>query len=267
MNKSFVIYVAVCVSSIFVGIMLTTWLTRGPQETPSPISEQAASFASLVPDEFAFTEPFQDEPQEVPEKEIPEKPAVPAIPAVLEVPVPTVIQSPELPVELSGLFSDTAEEPFVPEPIILPPVVIPQPPVAQMDEVKIATASTVADPVEEVSVAPTTVAPVAVATATTPVSHVYFYTGIPVRPAPVPIVPMNTFVYASSYASVVFTHTSVMQPYVVPAFTPQVVPVWVGTPTLVYSNEVIFNSQFYCPHYPVRMREYGNLGNFPCVIF
>ena len=219
-KKAFTVYIVVGVLLALVGIVLARWLLVAPKEVLSPLSDQADLFALLLPEEspddlYVFT--------------LPEEPVEPAVPAILDTSsVPKVVQLPELPAELSKLFDEPTEEPVVPEPIVLLPVVIPLSPAVLMDEVKTPHAPVVAAPVQEEPSAPAT-------PAAAPASYVYFYTGIPVRHTPVSIVPMNTFVYTSSYTSVTFSHVSVVSPYVVPVFTPPVVPVWVGTPTRVYS--------------------------------
>ena len=95
---------------------------------------------------------------------------------------------------------------------------------------------------------PTLVQPVGTAA---PVSYVYFYTGVPVRSAP-----MTTVVYTGGLTTAapapVMPMMPVVQPYAVPVFVPRVVPSRVGAPKLVYSNGVVIKPTVYYPRQPVR---------------
>jgi len=233
MNKSFGVYVVVGAALVLAGVTLTMWLSQGEQEDLSAPSEQAESLETPLPDGFAFFEPFQDSPLEVLE--------------ILDAPVPVVVlPSLEPPVEIVETSADTAEEPIIIEPVVPTPVLFPRPSAALVNEIEPSPILAVAEPIRNVHV-PTVPAqeepakPVqeasAVSVAVAPMSHVYFYTGIPVRPAPMPIVPMHTFSYAS-YTSVTYTHTSVVHPYVVhpyvaPVF-PYIAPSWECVPRVVY---------------------------------
>ena len=71
-------------------------------------------------------------------------------------------------------------------------------------------------------------------------AYIYFFTGIPVRPAPTTV-----FMYTTTPAPAV-------QSYAVPVFVPQVVPSRVGAPKLVYSNGVVIKPKVYFPNQPAR---------------
>ena len=73
-----------------------------------------------------------------------------------------------------------------------------------------------------------------------PVQYVYFYTGVPVHPAPA----------AGSFVPVVSMPT--VQSYTVPIFVPQVVPNRAGAPKWVYSNGVVIKPKVYYPRQPLR---------------
>ena len=78
-----------------------------------------------------------------------------------------------------------------------------------------------------------------------PVSYVYFFTGIPVRPTQ-----QTTIFYTNGLTPVPLV--PVTQTYVAPVFVPQIVPSRVGTPRLVYSNGVVVKPKVYFPNQPVR---------------
>jgi len=87
----------------------------------------------------------------------------------------------------------------------------------------------------------------------TPGSYVYFFTGVPVQPAPMPIAPTTYFAYSGfTFTSVSVVSAPVVQPYyVAPVFVPQMVPSRMATPRWVYSQGAFFNSQVYFPYQPV----------------
>jgi len=106
---------------------------------------------------------------------------------------------------------------------------------------------------------PPPIAPVATVTApapqqqpvAAPVSYIYFYTGVPVRPAQA----TNTIVYTTGYTTTGVIPTvpmPVAQSFVVPVFVPQVVQSRVGAPKLVYSNGVVIKPKVYFPNQPVK---------------
>ena len=86
---------------------------------------------------------------------------------------------------------------------------------------------------------------------TAPVSYIYFYTGVAVRP-----VPTATVVYTSAPVAPivrpVVAPVPVVQSYSVPVFVPQIVPSRVGAPKLVYTNGVVIKPKVYYPRQPVR---------------
>jgi hypothetical protein len=85
-----------------------------------------------------------------------------------------------------------------------------------------------------------------------PTSYVYFFTGVPVRPAPMTVVYTGGFTSTVPVVSVVPTMPVVQQTYSVPIFTPQVVPSRVGAPKLVYTNGVVIKPKVYYPKQPLR---------------
>jgi len=104
------------------------------------------------------------------------------------------------------------------------------------------TAQRAAAPVQEPPPVPVVERPSAPAVPPTfesapPASYIYFYTGIPVRPAP-PMV-----VYTGGLTLTV--SIPVTQSLVIPVFIPQVVPSRRGSPKLVYPNGVIFKPRGY----------------------
>ena len=94
-------------------------------------------------------------------------------------------------------------------------------------------------------------------------SYIYFYTGVPVHPAPKAVfvyaggathtVPMSMTPPAPSMpvASPQLTG-QVMRTHVVPVFIPQVAPSRFGAPRLIYSNGVVIKPTVYFPNQPVR---------------
>jgi hypothetical protein len=84
-----------------------------------------------------------------------------------------------------------------------------------------------------------------------PVSYVYFFTGVPVQS-----VPNTNIVYSggpAGAAPATFAPTMPsVQSYGVPVFVPQVVPSRVGAPKLVYSNGVVIKPKVYFPRQPLR---------------
>ena len=83
-----------------------------------------------------------------------------------------------------------------------------------------------------------------------PVTYIYFYTGVPVRPVNTGgLMPVGQV----SIASVpIVPPAPVVRSYTVPIFFPQVVPSRVGAPRLVYTNGVVIKPKVYYPHQPLR---------------
>jgi len=108
-------------------------------------------------------------------------------------------------------------------------------------------------PSPTVAVSPQEQAPAQKPTATpAPVSFIYVYTGVPVRPAPI-----SYIVYAGGGVPPTGGQTNavpvpVSQPFAIPVFVPQVVPSRVGPPKWVYSNGVVIKPKVYFPNQPVR---------------
>ena len=91
--------------------------------------------------------------------------------------------------------------------------------------------------------------------ASAPVSYVYFYTGVPVRPVPTATVVYSAGLTPATQVPIVrpvVAPVPVMQSYSVPVFVPRVVPSRVGAPKLVYTNGVVIKPQVYYPRQPVR---------------
>jgi hypothetical protein len=81
-----------------------------------------------------------------------------------------------------------------------------------------------------------------------PVSYIYFYTGVPVRPTQA----ATTIVYTNGGGFMPAAPAPLAQSFAVPVFVPQVVPSRVGAPKLVYSNGVVIKPRVYFPNQPVR---------------
>jgi len=261
--------VVVGASLILVGAILAAWLPFGQNEESSILPDQAALLEPLVPTALLPTAP-------PPATLLPEgvgasvevaitadaTTAEAAIPFAYEVlPAPAIAQPSELPVELSELFAEAAEEVPVFEPILIQPTVVLQPlvplqeEVAEMDELPVFIS---VDPVQAAPAAPASTAPL----------YVYFFTGIPVQsspvqstlpqPAPMQPTPMPTAFYAGGWAHtgglmpVTFVPAPVIQTHVIPVFTPRVVPSRVGAPKLVYPNGVVIRPTVYFPNQPIR---------------
>ena len=91
-----------------------------------------------------------------------------------------------------------------------------------------------------------------------PISYVYFYTGVPVRPLPTASV-LYTAVPASvaqaPFVPIVRPAAApmpVVQSFSVPVFYPQVISSRVGAPKLVYTNGVVVKPKVYYPRQPLR---------------
>jgi len=208
---------------IAVGVIVVKLLPVGQQKEPSILHSQAAILELLLPEKF-------DLPAEIP--------AAPADFIASEVlPAPTVV----LPLEFLPLLDEPKKESSTLEPAILqqwvapstraPSAVVPQSLVVQSEETE--------------KLPP--LAPATSSTSTAPASYVYFYTGVPVKPMPIPAV-----VYANGFTTITVVPTSSIHSYVVPVFTPQVVPSRIGAPKLVYSNGVVIKPKVYFPNQPAR---------------
>ena len=177
---------------------------------------------SLLSEEMSFAS-FLPEGLEVPREMI----AAPAVPFALEyLPAHAVDQPQEQPSELVELFVKPSGEQPVPEPAILLPPVMQQSHVVSVEE------SSAPVPSKSTSAAP---------------SYIYFYTNIPVQSTP-----LDTTVHTSNFTTVTVAPVPVVRSYVVPVFTPQVVPSRTGAPKLIYSNGVVIKPKVYFPHQPLR---------------
>jgi len=177
-------------------------LDQKPKDS-SVFSDQAVSFESLFPDGFDLPVAVSAEF---------------ALPFASEVlPPPAIVQA----LDVQEFFAVSAEKQSVPELAMQQLLDIPQ------------SLSIALEESNELSAFDTTTVPA------TP-SYIYFYTGIPVQPAPTTII-FNT----SGFSSV-----TVAAP--VPVFVPQVVPSRVGAPKWVYSNGVVIKPKVYFPNQPVR---------------
>jgi len=183
----------------------------------------------------------------------PEEPAEPVAPPELPAVDP-------LPSALSALFAEPAEEPVITEPT-LPPATIFTPPATVLAEEAVAVVEdevvVIEQPVPAPEPAPAasvvetpddTPASAASTESLAPGSYVYFFTGVPVQPAP-----MTYFTYSGfTFMSVSVVPAPAVQPtYVAPVFVPQVVPSRMGASRWVYSNVyshgAFMNSQVYFP--------------------
>jgi len=229
------IYIVIGASLILVGVVLVNLLPLEQRETPSILPDQATLFEELLP-----TIPLSEE-ADIPVEVLAEVAMpfnnngfpVPVVTLPLDIPVPL-----DVPVELSGLFAEPAEVLPASEPVLIQPVVVLQPLVALEEEAV----------VEElpifVSVEPVQATP---STAPVPPAYIYFFTGIPVQPAPMPIA-----LHTGGFMPVTFVPVPVIQSQVVPVFTPRVVPSRVGAPRLVYPNGVVIRPTVYFPNQPFR---------------
>jgi len=223
------VYVVVCASLIFVGVVLAHWFSLGQREAvPFPPNQP------FLPDQMMSFEP------RLSAAILPEivEPAVSFSDGVL--PVRAVSLPLELPVELSELFAESAEELPAFEPAAVQPTIIQQPLLIVVEE----EAAEVEElyvfvPVDPVQAMPSDPPPA------TP-AYIYFYTGIPVQ-SPPPTTPLHAggfvyvggFVPTGGFAPVTFVPVPVpvpvIQSHVVPVlvFTPRVVPSRIGAPRLV----------------------------------
>ncbi|MCL2005048.1 MAG: hypothetical protein FWG73_02680 [Planctomycetaceae bacterium] len=95
-----------------------------------------------------------------------------------------------------------------------------------------------------------------------PPPYVYFYTGVPVQPAPTAVfvyaggavhsVPMSMSPPAAPSPAPASGQARVVRTHIIPVFTPQVAPSRFGAPRLIYSNGVVIKPTVYFPNQPVR---------------
>jgi len=227
-------YIVICVSLILVGVILAKLLPLEQKKVSSILPEQAASFELLLP-----TIPLPgivDMPVEMP--------AEVAVSVASEAPLAPAISLPlELPVELSELFTEPAEELPVSEPVLIQPSVVLQSLVALREEAAVVEELPSIEPVQATLCTPVPAVP----------KYIYFYTGIPVQPAPMPaMVHTGGVLHTGGFMSVTFVPAPVIQSPVIPVFTPRVVPSRVGAPRLIYSNGVVIRPTVYFPNQPFR---------------
>ena len=218
-------YIVVVASLIVGGVVFVKPLPFDQRKPSSVLSEQVALFESLLPE-------VADRPAK-----IPAEPTAHCAHDIL--PAPSIVASSE-PQDL--LIEPLEEQPAF-EPARLPPA-IPQSLVTPMDEVEAPFTLASATPAQRVVHAST---PPAQETPAAPVSYIYFFTGVPVKPAPT-----ATVFYSGGFASVTAASTQTMQTYAVPVFVPQIVPSRVGAPKWVYSNGVVIKPKVYFPNQPIR---------------
>ena len=153
----------------------------------------------------------------------------------------------------SGII-DIPSEIYEPEPFVVALDVAEQPVAQQFSPPAVVGAVEASQ-----TVLPQTVSPPTPAASAEP-SYVYFYTGVPVQPAPAAV-----FVYASGTVHTVpmsmvppaspppvSGQVRTVRTHVVPVFTPQVAPSRFGAPRLVYSNGVVIKPTVYFPNQPMR---------------
>ena len=239
------IFIAVFALLIVVGLVLG-WVFS-PDQT---VEEEASS--SFLSDQTGFFEP-------PPMRLFSEGVAVPNEEPMEPVAPPVHPPTDPLPSALSALFVEPAEELTMTEPILPLPTSPPLSLAAVVEETIEAVEEDVVveqpapDPnpalVDSVAAMPDTPATtVSVVSG----SYIYFFTGVPVQPAPMLAVPMTYFSYTSgfTFTSVSVVSAPVVQPYVVPVFVPQVVPngvVGARAPKWGYSNGTVFKPLVYFP--------------------
>lgn len=198
------IYVLVGASLILGGVFLG-WLLRGGQnDVPAP-PDNTESSTPIVPVESTEpTEPNVHETVLVKPENTLEESIVPPSPNISDENVQAV---PEV----------ASVQPAAVPPIDVPPITV--------------------TPTEEMSPAPAQPpAPASVPPTPSPVSYLYFYTGVPVHPMP------SSVVYTSGFMPAV--SIPVVQPYIVPVFVPQI-PKRIEMSRIVYWNCVVIQPQVY----------------------
>jgi len=220
--------IVICVSLILVGVILAELFPLEQKKVSSILPEQAASFELLLP--TTSLPEIVDMPVEVP-AEVAVSFASEALLA------PAMSQPLELPLELSELFAEPAAELPAPEPVLIQPSVVPQSLVVLREEAVVVEERVSVEPVQATLCNPVPAVP----------KYIYFYTGIPVQPAPMP-----AMIPTGGFKPVTFIPAPVIQSPVIPVFTPRVVPSRVGAPRLVYPNGVVIKPTVYFPNQPFR---------------